>query len=449
MSLERRSHHENSNAAQLPLSATQDEETRRLNEANQLRVDLKTETGYGSYVEYASAHEELRSALHSCFLDDLRDPPSANYKSTCFILDLSRAPDSPATFSFRCRTSSASNTLANLRHPPAQSSVQVLLWSISQTDPEMVSALGLGLRLNLPYFEAVYEKVIHPQQRRRSEGIFSLEHPNISHGYWRPFAPTYLEVDGKIMTISGHRSPNQICSVPVVLIAGSDWKIERVSEEIGDVLPIPDGAVDTTSHEIPEPPQWRQCDDEVRDYARLLQWCLPRGDESAGSSATLMFDALILLLYRSALRINAQCSQARFTYLELLDPFASRADKLWYKNILLSELYQQRLSLRRAIEDSEGDTTEFLTYIELHAMEEWLPSFTQLSKRVKGGRDAAYRLEVEIRDYLQIQAGEMGLQESRKSIQLSSIQIEESKRGSLRFKHLPDCFVLTDASKTL
>ena len=41
----------------------------------------------------------------------------------------------------------------------------------------------------------------------------------------------------------------------------------------------------------------------------------------------------------------------------------------------------------------------------------------------------ALRLETEIREYLQLQTGELALQESRKSIELSNSQIEEAKRG--------------------
>ena len=41
----------------------------------------------------------------------------------------------------------------------------------------------------------------------------------------------------------------------------------------------------------------------------------------------------------------------------------------------------------------------------------------------------ACRLETEIRDYLQVQAGHLALLESRKSTELSNYQIQESKRG--------------------
>ena len=41
----------------------------------------------------------------------------------------------------------------------------------------------------------------------------------------------------------------------------------------------------------------------------------------------------------------------------------------------------------------------------------------------------ACRLEAEIRDYLQVQAGHLALLESRKSIELSNYQIQESKRS--------------------
>lgn len=452
MSLHRRSDDKTREVDHPGPSKPKDDEARRLSEADQLRIDLKAETGYDSYHEYSYRHVELQSGSR-CFSLDLRDSQSTGYKSTWFILDLSRASDSRAAFTFRCRTSSAADTLNNLRHPPAQSSVQVLLWSVNLTDSEMVSALGLGLKIDTPFFEAVYDKIIRPEQQQisaaRNAGTYKPKQ------CWRPFAPTYLEIDNKLITIAGHHRPVQPCSVPVVLIAGRGWKVENISKEICDVLPLLDSVVDTTLHQISEPPQWRRCDDEVRDYARLLHWCLRNGNESVGSSATLMFDALLPLVYMSTLRINNQCSQARYTYLKLLEyPSLGK-----HSDELTSKLYQQRLSLRRTVEDSEDDTENLSRYIELHAMKEWVSAFTKLSECIQRVRGAAHRLEVEIRDCLQLQAAEMGLQESRESIklsrlqsresmELSSLQIEEIKRGSWRAKYLPVYIILIVTSKT-
>lgn len=427
-------------------SKPKDDDARHLSQAEQLRIDLKAETGYSTYGEYTAAHQ-VQYSKSSLFFMDLWVPPPIDYESTCFILDLSRASDSRVAFAFRCRTSSAADTLNSLRNPPAQSSVQVLLWSVCRTDLDMVTALGLGLKIDSHFFEAVYEKVIRPAQQCQGQGWNSATHR--PKQCWRPFAPTYLEIDSKIITIAGHHNPVQPCSVPVVLVAGTDWRVENIFNEICDVLPLLDSVVDTTLHQNSEPPQWRRCDDEIRDYARLLHWCLRNGKKSIGSIPTLMFNALLPLVYRSTLRINDQCSQARYTYLKLLESFSSETDNLGHRNSLISDLYQQRLSLRRTVEDSEDDIENLSRYIELHAMTEWVQAFIKPSECIQRVRDAAHRLEVEIRDYLQLQAGEMGLRESRESIELSSLQIEESKRGSWRAKYLLVYLVLILTSKTV
>ncbi len=61
-------------------------------------------------------------------------------------------------------------------------------------------------------------------------------------------------------------------------------------------------------------------------------------------------------------------------------------------------------------------------------------SLTAVEDELRQARLEASRLETEIRDFLQLQTGELALQESRKSIELSNSQIEEAKRGqSKRF----------------
>ncbi|CAF9919847.1 MAG: hypothetical protein ALECFALPRED_001319 [Alectoria fallacina] len=55
--------------------------------------------------------------------------------------------------------------------------------------------------------------------------------------------------------------------------------------------------------------------------------------------------------------------------------------------------------------------------------------FIEIEDQLQQAHLEAHRLENEIRDYLQLQIGELALQESRKSIELSGSQIEEAKRG--------------------
>ena len=60
-------------------------------------------------------------------------------------------------------------------------------------------------------------------------------------------------------------------------------------------------------------------------------------------------------------------------------------------------------------------------------------SLLTLENELQRIRREATRLEAEIRDYLQLQTGELALEESKKSIELSNFQIEEAKRGKFDY----------------
>ena len=82
------------------------------------------------------------------------------------------------------------------------------------------------------------------------------------------------------------------------------------------------------------------------------------------------------------------------------------------------------------LENYKDDLSELTGYKGFHAMTDCLSAFSWFLDRTDRVYKAAHRLEAEVTASLQLHAGEMGVQETRKSIELSSIQIEESKRGS-------------------
>lgn len=70
-------------------------------------------------------------------------------------------------------------------------------------------------------------------------------------------------------------------------------------------------------------------------------------------------------------------------------------------------------------------------YIRSQQGKEWLEGNVYLSmiQACKHVIDEARRLESEMRDHLQLQVGNLSLEESRKSIELSNFQVQEGKRG--------------------
>lgn len=57
------------------------------------------------------------------------------------------------------------------------------------------------------------------------------------------------------------------------------------------------------------------------------------------------------------------------------------------------------------------------------------PCYHDTAEEVKDLVQEASRLEGQIRDYLQLRTGELALEESKKSIEVSNQQLQEGKRG--------------------
>lgn len=98
-------------------------------------------------------------------------------------------------------------------------------------------------------------------------------------------------------------------------------------------------------------------------------------------------------------------------------------------------LYECRALLRRCIDDMENDWWSLVRYIRSQHGTDWFTG--QLYRNFEGEfREAVAdvsRVECQIRDHLQLEAGKLGLEESRKSIEMSNRQIEEAKRGKPKF----------------
>ncbi|KAL8750536.1 MAG: hypothetical protein Q9184_006394 [Pyrenodesmia sp. 2 TL-2023] len=96
----------------------------------------------------------------------------------------------------------------------------------------------------------------------------------------------------------------------------------------------------------------------------------------------------------------------------------------------ISILYRERSFLRPWIEDTEDDLEHLERHINLHQRSEWLegPVYPMFIKESAQLVAQARRLETEVRDFLQIQSGVSALEETRRLIGLSNLQIQESKR---------------------
>ena len=209
------------------------------------------------------------------------------------------------------------------------------------------------------------------------------------------------------------------------MIAGSSWQTSRVAREFSSLLPRLDSK---TSHGDPkEFSLWRG--DFISGYLPLLHWCLTSGNwfSRTITRTSLIFGALLPLVYSSAFAVKDRSNQVRLAYIKLLnDSFVDSAQK----DTAIFDLYSQRLGLRRAVENSEDDSEQLARYMTSQGLTDLENDCTSVQNYLKSVHSSALRLEAEVRDYLEFQSGQMALKESQKSISLSSLQIEEYKRGS-------------------
>ena len=335
------------------------------------------------------------------------------YKAGFTILDLIKEDNSQPQVVLRCYSTSAASIVTDLRQPPANVAVQIVLWNSGcYFSGNLVNALGLGLKIDPRFFEALDCK------RKRH------------------LDPKHVTINEAVATVIRRYNPDKLDTAPIVLIAGMEWASELatyVDEEIGDVLPFQCPAVEGyplhTSRYVPplSGQGLERLDNEHTAYARLLSWCLKKDEEPAVGVTNLCLQPLIPLFYLKVFRIRKFCARIRQEYYDLLEGMMTEAEK----EDFISGLPKHRFRLRALVEDSKDALDQFLRYTlsqkagDLLSTKSWLEAEADLKRT----HQEAARLEAQIRDYLQLQVGELALQESKKSIELSNRQIEEGKRG--------------------
>ena len=329
------------------------------------------------------------------------------------ILDLSQSPQSGTKVDLRGWMSSEAAISTDLRRPIATSSVRVVLWSVGKPDSCLENTLGQALNIETRFFQAAHAK----------KARFSDSEPERASS--RPLVPPYAEIGENLIRIVTNHQVDEQSSVSIILIAGNLWQTNWITEEFGGEVP----SLDTkTSHgHLQEVLRWG--DNIDNGYVPLLHWCLVSGSrlKRTITITSLIFGALLPLVYSSTFSIMDRSNRVRLAYTQLLD---DRFDDSTQKESAIFDLYSQRLGLRRVVESSEDDSEQLARYITSQGLTDLKQDYTDVQKHYKSVYTSALRLEAEISDYLELQSGRMALQESQKSILLSNLQIEEYKRGS-------------------
>ena len=416
-----------------------------IDESALLWADLKAETGYESYIDYlGDCQEDYPHAdlVKKCFLETWRH--SSGTHQSCAVFELQVGPSSCPSLDLQSSSRSAAAVFSALRHPSPSGGVRILLWKASVLDQGMLTALGLGLKIHPEFYRVFLVRCF--------AGGYLPEYREYRTSPWKALMdgfdergtrPEIFLLDQYLVTIARCYSSADPDAPPVVIIfrldGPSESKAEKKAKEKSDMMASSEeSALKAVSNSIGSLPLWMQ------EYVRLLKFDLQKSRGGSSSSLDLSCRSLIPLLQFYVSRFREECNLIRTEYLAFTLP----QNKFWYQSAFvdpdvrikgtkmikgLGDLYEIRFMLRRMIEESEDhsypnrlrrftrsqmpyDTTKDEPYIEVE-------------DQLHQAHLEAHRLETEIRDYLQLQTGELALQESRKSIELSSSQIEEAKRG--------------------
>lgn len=407
-------------------------------EATKLWEDLKAETGYTSYHHYLRAYEKgrpeisklLRDLPYWCF-DAWAYPSGSNptidapflptRNSSCTVLDISLDENSRPRVGDCCTTSSATKLLAVLRRPPGHAAARIVLWDAVSDNKGMLSAVGLALRIGHHYFVDLVARSrgdSFPTTFARSKFLAPLLHPN------------YIILGGTAVYVSRRLMSEGPEAIPVLLITDFQQQLRpyNATAQSTEVLPFEHPAVEA---EKPSPtpnqqPRW------VQDYIRLLCWSFGGELGTAGASEFSLLQMFLPLTSMNIFTIRGELEHARNAYFELLslESYFRVVDRDKRKSVRHS-LYERRLRLRREAERSEEEFGFLLRFVRSLNIADWQKdgAFLKTKDDLEKASREAHNLDVEIRDYLQILFGDWSLQESRKSIELSNLQIEEGKRG--------------------
>ena len=408
---------------------------------DQVWKDIETETGFASCADYMEFYEDIRPDFRDRLHQFRRLPGEREMSNTkthiqptpeIAIYDLSKQNNTRRCLSLRKTCLSGTELIRALRDPPANSCRQLVLWTFDSLSgmmltQEMADALILGLKLDPQLLEDLHTLPKH-QRYYRTDGF------RTSH----------------IKRLLGHRtiaalSQNFIISstkaVPVLLVAAPSSFYGPYSNM---------SAMDFTGGGRWKPPFFRSVSDNkvltgAQPYGKAVEEFIAQTRLTIPTEAVLLLAAVSPLLYNEANQVQNAFMKVQSTYCELIrrkdEPSLSG---MGHKD-LAGDLDIQRLALRHTLEKGETYVRQAFRYLCSDIDVDWSkePSYVSIVADWRSLIEEARRLETEVRDYMQIQVGNLSLvasqtslEESRRSIELSNLQIRESQSGKSDSKRL-------------
>ncbi|KAL8720360.1 MAG: hypothetical protein Q9181_007922 [Wetmoreana brouardii] len=408
--------------------------------------ELETETGFSSYEAYLEASRS-EDRVAEIVLDSLRSrlwPDSWSPTSYCSIMDVNKKTGAADPLTMRLSLSSdpgdysgevaipnvrrfrhltALQIYKALRSPKEDDAIQVITWYISELVflTEWVNALGLGLQVPPSFFDALLRKL----ESKHPDSVVST---HFQH-------PEHLVIGHAVATLLGGSGLN----APTIFIAhvfglDSDYSADQEVLELLDLEMDRNLPFNHPRNRRAARSRLEFCKQSFFHYQRLVRDALKLRPNGVMDDSSLYYTLLLPLFKFCALGIQTKHKRSgwQLSRLHIVMDYARRnARHTREQNSIYEELDSERYKLRREIEECENAQHFLVNYIKSNDNALWLSG--QSYKTMKACLDntitVARRLEVEIRDYMQLVVGALSIEESRKSIQLSNTQIQEGKQG--------------------
>lgn len=396
--------------------------------------ELERELGFHSYLAYMRAYlgnsekdfELERSLQYGGCKDD-----DAKYFATgsCSVYDITSAGSLSTALSIQGYVFKRHVTelLQILRDPPPDASVRVVVlhmkneecWLHLSVIIALINALGLGLRIGPDYFDAcLYAEIFGPRRtyERHLKKFLDARH---------------VQIDRSIFTVARDYLPYGRHSPPVVLILGlqsSEEDFANSSEpRFFDKLPL--------QAQLPTSLEPRR-----NTYEALLHCRLKTTEKIPLDQDAIILHAVMPLLEMYLRHQRASCGIQNVIYLNIVRKKTVHEKDLelsldnvrfLYEKDLENSLENVRFLTRRMMRDTEQCLSDFRRFRQIQLGSKCLEddSTADLEQEFSLYLNDARGLEAEIRDWLQIRVGSLALEESKRSIELSNLQIDESKRG--------------------
>ena len=378
--------------------------------------DVKNETGFETYLDYLEACRSKLKRSHDDLIDRLKTKdksrhPRRDLRGYCSIWDIFE--DGTTSSSIAIAPSSEAydtDILTVLRQPPQQAILRVVVLkpktAVSEISPRLVNAVGLGLRIIPEFFEAYITMKDHDISRKV------------------PLDAEYGTIGSTVFTVAREYLPGMSPCPPVVLI------LFNSTEDFDNVSPQP--ALFTplefmNSHAL-------ECVSWPTSFKSLSSDYLKRHQGPLLSLEVAMLYTLLPLLRPCLYSLRKVYDDVNIKYLRRTYDFRTNLLALEPETDNLEEgMEDLRFILRRQVRRYEQCMSDIQRYLRKQDIKnpEQYEAFLLVIKESHDCLNSARSLEAEIRDWLQLRVGNLALQESKKSIQLSNMQIKDSKRGMM------------------